>query len=166
MIEEFVNLATHAFLLFSILSILFLAVISKIERSALRDQIQAFAKTLDLSSIKDNFPPDISKKVFDLIDTPEESTVVGNTWIRNTLILISAFLLVLISLPYFLNISVPYKSIFINNLILFVLIGAFEIVFFLRYIRYFVPLQANELKQMLITILQNELYPSTNAQAK
>ena len=157
----------HALILFTILSALFILVISQLESKAFKNEIndniqkylpQALAqndKDGSLKKVIKNLPIDNLKQIYSI---PSAETSVYNSWLKKAMfIIIGAAIVVLIVSALFLYFTcgkkIPLWFIIIENLIIFLFVGIFEAVFFLKIASKYVPVPPS----LLINTLYSDL---------
>ena len=165
------NIGIHVTILFTILTIFFILVISKVSHNAINHEFvnlmddklkphinEVFRKTPQLIPFTSHIS---SSKLF----TNEDITVkYNNKWQYITMYMTIAFLIILTTLyplilKYTCNKCIPIKDIIILNITIFVFIGIVEYMFFTHIAMKFIPVKPSVITVSLLDdlkrILQN-----------
>ncbi len=167
----FLNSTLHVIILLLILSLFFFIYVSKLSSATFKNEIT--------SILRDNFIPAIQKadtkgllkqslKKTDLNpwinyykNTPEESTVIENEWLKKSTAIVLTFLIVI----FFLTIAllkfdckqdIPLFRIIRDNIILFFFVGMIEILFFYYIARKYIPVYPSTMINAIISTLKKE----------
>ena len=163
------NVLIHVIILFSFLSLFFFKFVSKVEedafKSELGDMIEENVNKVILNNqdvkprIKKILPA--LKKLNVLYENPD-----GFTLERNILVKFSAIFMILILLSIFITITttlafgcdknVSIKHLIIENIIIFILIGIVEYMFFTRIAIKYIPTTPSLMINTLINTLKNQ----------
>lgn len=150
----------HAFVLFTVLSLLFIIVISKVERSTFSDtigsQIQsslpaALAKADSAGAIRAQLRTIPLEKLRTVYSTPDPAAASYNAWLIRTMIIINVFLFIFaVTSSWFLNREcASLKHILLENALLFAAVGAFEYWFFMNVAIKYIPVPPSTLQRAL-----------------
>ena len=165
------NIGVHVTILFTILSIFFILVISKVSHDAINHEFvnllndklepkinEVFRKNPEITSYASQLS---STKLF----TDKDITVkYNNKWNYYTIYMTAAFLIILTALyplilKYMCNKCIPVKDIIIINVVVFVFIGIVEYLFFTHIAMKFIPVKPSVITVSLLNnlkqILQN-----------
>jgi hypothetical protein len=143
----------HALILFTILSVLFIYVISVLEKNAFKTEINknidnTLPKALEMNDkngqikvMLQQLPLDKLSKIY---QKPSESVVIYNYWLKTTMIIciIAGLIGIIISslfLYFTCNRRIPFWYILLENIIIFTVVGLFEAYFFLTIAFKYVP---------------------------
>ena len=164
--DNIFSLIFHALFLFVALSLLYVFIISKMETQAFKDEIG--------SQIVNNLPQQLAKqdkgkklklvlnsssnsldKLDKYYDQQTKETIAYNNGLKNMMVLIVIIFILSITLPYLFlrftcNYKVPLGSIILENIILFIFIGLFEVFFFLKIARKYIPTPPSKLINKII----------------
>lgn len=171
-VNFFVNCLLHILILFTILSIFFIIVISKLESEAFKKEIKNLLGNQINNSINTltdenkkklkSFLENVDlEKLKTLFDKPSDYIVINNSWTNFlsysiilflSIILICIIVLLYVSCKFVINI----KEIIIENLIIFIFVGAIEVCFFLYIAQNFVPVSPSLMVDTLINDLKKK----------
>jgi hypothetical protein len=165
------NIGVQVTILFTILSIFFILVISKVSHKAINHE---FVNLIDdkltpkINEIFKEYPelyPLTSNLLSSKIFTDEDITVkYNNKWQYITMYMTIAFLILLtvlypLILKYMCGTCIPIKDIIILNIIIFIFIGIVEYMFFTHIAMKFIPVKPSVITVSLLNdvkkILQN-----------
>lgn len=171
-VNFFINSIIHIFILLTIISAFFFVYVSNLARSKFHNELA--------DTINDNLTPALEKAdkdqyIKDLLKNIQpqlnqasvyfqgenESTTIENQWLMKTTILIIAMLvlttvIIIIILKLFCK-KIPFTVILRENIILFTLVGAVEIMFFLFIAKNFIPTKPSLVIQTLFDSLKKNL---------
>ena len=170
--DNLFSLIFHALFLFMALSLLYIFVVSKIESKAFRNEIGSQIKNNLLQQLSKNDTNGNFKKVLQAnsnslekltkyYSSETKETIAYNNGLKNMMILIVIIFVLSIILPYLFlrftcNYKVPLGSIILENVILFIFIGVFEVFFFLKIASKFVPTPPSTLVNEIIDNLNKQ----------
>ena len=161
----------HAFILFGVLTLLFQQLILPIEtdtiRGIIKDEIHSIVDTIyrthgpEVSLILNDY---VLERLKQKAQTPEPSAQINNSYLTRemTMVLILIFVTIAVALGVLYlacKTVVPLGWILLENLIMFLIVGAFEYFFFIRIISKYVPIKASEISRAALNILKQELRP-------
>jgi len=148
----------HIFILFSVLSSLFILIISKLEARAFNDEIQSVAQDKLLPALKKHSTPAtdaiLRRLNYDKLEayynqTSNEITV-NNNWLKGAMIAGNVILfLVIISLTFAWRGCLNFKHVFIENVVVFALVGVFEFLFFKNVASKYVPVAPSTIQRVV-----------------
>jgi len=169
------NIILHLCILFTILGAFFIFYISKIEENAFQKEISSLNDTLK-SQLDNNISPEEKTNLksalqtlsFDdllsIYSTPAKTTTINNKWLKGIIWCIVIFLiLILLTLLsiYYLRCGgykINFYEILTENIIIFIIVGAIEISFFLFIAARYVPVKPSTMTDVFIDTLQEELH--------
>jgi hypothetical protein len=148
----------HAFILFSVLSALFLLVISKVERDALETEIQKL--------LQDKFIPQLNKAprpelelILNRLDFDEleayysrasDKVAITNKWLTITMILVIVFLFSTLVITSLLRRDcISFGGVLGENILIFSLVGLFEYQFFKMVASKYIPVKPSVIESTL-----------------
>lgn len=164
----FLSCCLHAVILFTILTVLFLNLISKLAGDAFKKTLNRSLDNTIPQALKNNDPNGIIKTFLKKIpldnfrriySEPEPVTQAKNEGIRNIMIFCVVFGIVTFfgsCLLLYLSCGkvVPFSFIFIENLVIFTFVGLFEAYFFLSIGKKYVPVPPSFLINRLYSNLK------------
>jgi len=169
----FLNCLVHAFILFTILSVFFIVYISRLEEKTFRKEIgsllgQQIQQALDSLSPQDTRSFQSALENFDLeklqamYTGPDPTVKNNNKWLLSltyTIIgVVIGFVVILSLVLYFsCRMCVHFKDILVENVVIFVIVGAVEICFFLFIASQYSPVKPSTMTTTLIQSLQKKL---------
>lgn len=169
--DNLFSMIFHALFLFIALSSLYVFVISKMEQDVFKNEIGNKIKDILPDKLKEKDIDGILKKTLkdnegslkklqEYYDKPEKETEIYNTGLTRMMILIIVIFIVSIILPYIFlkitcNYNVPLGSIILENIMLFIFIGGFELFFFLKIASKYVPTEPSTLVNRIIQDINN-----------
>jgi hypothetical protein len=145
----FYNLLVHVTLVFSVLSIFFLVFVSKIMDKSFNDQLdQAVANNTPKIFPKElkNYIQLLSKRY----QSEDPVKRVNNQWLRVIIITLMSTLIVL-SLVFSVITQKPILSVLSENLVTFAVVGAVEMMFFLKVVTKYVPIPPSFMLETIVT---------------
>lgn len=154
--EHSISLIFHILFLFVALSLLFVFYISKLETQIFQNEINDRLTSTIPSSLSKNDTFGIKKSYLknnqttlndlkNYYSSNTNNTETNNKYLKIIMVIVSVNLLLFIILPYtYLKFVGNYHEIslgklFLENLVLFIFVGGFEIFFFINYARNYVP---------------------------
>lgn len=163
------NILIHILILFTILSFIFIFVISKAEQNAFKDETQdaignnlplalkQYDKDGSLKQVLKQLPLD---KLQQLYDHPDESTTVYNQWLFRSMFVIIGGLIIIILIPALMlwfscGTCLPFLNILRDNAIIFLLVGMIEVIFFLFIAKRYIPAPPSLLVSQVFDDLKN-----------
>jgi hypothetical protein len=172
------SLLFHALFLFVALSVLYLFVILPIERNAFNNEIKENINKFDIQTkIKNRLneldpnsrnlaitaiqtAQPLLKRYEDFYNTPELSTQITNKYLVYLIIAIIIIFILSILLPYLFlrfscNYTLPIGEIIMENILLFILVGSFEIGFFWYIARKYIPVQPSTFSNRVVENIKN-----------
>jgi hypothetical protein len=167
-----VNIYVQMLLLFTILSMLFIHVISKVETSAINDELQNLVtdnmidqyKKLNnddkqrMNSVLNMIDLNVLDKMYDRKDKTREVNNEGvYRSIYMVLILLVAIFIIVIALNKGLCHDVPLKHIIVENIAIFSCIGVVEFMFFKNIILKYVPTKPSFMGQYIFQKVKETL---------
>lgn len=171
-----VDMMVHVLILFTILAIFFMFISSKLEKKVLSDQI-----TKNINDGMDDFIKSLTPKqktqlnavgkesstkaLEEKFQSPDKTTETNNKWLFRTItftdIVLFLLTLTVVSLLLFsCNKCIDIKHILITNVITFLFIGIFEVVFFLNVGLKFIPMKPSLVSETFFNRLQHNLNKS------
>jgi hypothetical protein len=177
MISKFelsINVLVHILILFSILSLLFWFVISKLETKTITNEVEdsidtvfdSYYRKLDSAQkIQLKNLVDSNKETLQTMEAvysePDKVNATKNQWLLYVNILyICLLFLVLVSIVIVLRLSCsspPILGILKENIILFVFIGIIEVLFFLNVAVKYIPVKPSFMSQVSLETVKNSL---------
>jgi hypothetical protein len=172
------SLLFHALFLFVALSMLYLFVILPIERNAFNNEIKENINKFDIQtkiknrldtldptnrnlaiSVIQNAQP-LLKRYETFYSTPEPSAQLTNKYLVYLIITVIVILVLSIIVPYlFLKFScsydIPVGKIILENIILFIMVGVFEVGFFWYIARKYIPVQPSVFSNRIVDNIKN-----------
>lgn len=159
-----INALLHMTILFSFLSILFLAYISKILTQLFQNQLNNDTKNAVANSKISITNPVIKQLIQPLKydNYPDVGMSINNTWVFKILVVCNVFmwLITLLVMGIFkmkFGDDIQLLHITIENIIIFTFVGLFEFVFFLLIASKYAPVSPTEIQQDEINDIQNSL---------
>lgn len=166
------NISVHVLFLFSILSLLFIKIISKLESNTINDEL----KNVIADSINDNYNRlNLNQKIIinegvkhidfknliKLYGTEDATKRLNNEGVYNSiytaiiLLIVILFIILLVSKKLCNNI--PFKHILIENIIIFIGVGIIEYLFFKYIILKYIPVKPSFMMDYMVTKIQSVL---------
>lgn len=149
------SLTLHVLLIFVALSILFIFVVSKVERQVFSDQIRdkltpQITKALNKADTDGKYKVYVRNNMSEITQlrsaysSDTKATSINNRYIRILMIVVASLIGACVVVPLFYlffaaKYKFPFGLILLENVILFILIGVFEVLFFLKFARKYVP---------------------------
>ena len=168
-----VNIGLHVVILFTIISMLFLFFISKIEKRTLNDQIQSnLNKGIDTSinnmneyektAIQHSFDNPVIDSLKLQYSKPQKEATMYNKWLIRTIIMTNVVLCIIVILSIVLlslqcNQCINLKSIVIENGITFFFVGIIEYLFFTHVALKYIPSPPSLLVNTFFESVKNNL---------
>lgn len=177
MISKFeitINVLVHVLILFSILSLLFWFVISKLETKTITNEVEDSIDTI-FDSYYQKLEPTQKMQLKTLVDSnketlqtmeavysePDKVNTTKNQWLLYVNILyICLLFFIIVSVVITLWISCskpPILGILKENIILFVFIGIIEVLFFLNVAVKYIPVKPSFMSQVSLETVKNSL---------
>jgi hypothetical protein len=166
-----INVLLHMAILFTILSLIFINFISKLEKQALESELSHLIKE-NISKEFNNLDSDTKAKLskiikestpvldhfIDLYSTPDKNVQTYNNWLFTAMYIVIGFLFLMVVISIIIpTYSVPVWSIIGENLGIFLAIGIFEGAFFYFIIQKYVPAEPSYLVNTMINTLKTKL---------
>ena len=168
--EKLVNILLHVLILFTILSVIFWLVISKVESKGITDELNnninkyldTFKDDSDMKTFSNNFsePLDVLENMY---SDPDEVTESNNAWLFKAnilyiLILVVIIVSILLTMRYTCGIKdFPILHILKENMVIFLFIGIVEVWFFLNIGMKFIPTKPSMIVNNVKTNLSSKL---------
>ena len=149
----------HIFILFAVLCTLFILVISKVERSKFREEINAITTDKLVPALKQHRDPriDVILKRLDLdrikayYAKESDKVKISNEWMVITMVIINVFLFLLIlAINVLARKCVHIGHLILENAIVFIFVGIFEFLFFKNIASKYVPVHPSEFQKLVI----------------
>lgn len=163
------NVLIHVIILFSFLSMFFFAFVSKVEEKAFKNELGDMIEENLNKVIMNNqevkpYLHDISpslKKINVLYQDDDRFTLERNILVKfsaifTVLVLLSIFITIVATLAFGCDRKVSLKHLIIENIIIFILIGMVEYMFFTRIAIKFVPTTPSLMVNTLINTLKTQ----------
>ena len=159
-----VNYITHAFILFSFLSIFFIFYMSKIIKGAFDTEMSDIIENI-FNSINNKIPVNSFNKfnlnaLINIFSKPDEKSGLHNDLLIKSLIIVNIILWIgLISVICILKsftTDLDMTHILIENAIIFSIVGVVEYLFFTAIALKFVPVEPSFIKKQAIEILKKK----------
>ena len=167
-IDLILSLYLHGIIMFSILSALFIFVISSLSKSHIQDEVDSLVKNI----VKNFINPELKKqniaindsfkkKLINTINKPDEIATINNNYIYGIvitilIILITFYIFIYMILTYN-NIEVDIVSIIIENLITFTFVGIIEGIFFYTVALKFIPVVPSMISKVFLNQIKQNL---------
>jgi len=168
-VNFFVNAIVHVFILLTIISAFFFVYVSQLARNKFHDELsdvvndnlepalQKADKDQQIKKILQSLGPNLSQAA-QYFTQEDEASRIQNKWLMQATIgiiiaLVLTTIIVLILLKLFCQ-KIPFSVILRENAILFALIGAVEVVFFLLIAKNFIPTKPSLVMQTVIQSLK------------
>lgn len=164
MINNIFSSLLHFLILFSVLCILFLLVVSKLEKQEFNEKINDILNTKLKPAIQGYIDnpniPEETKTAFNNIDwkrletfysKPSKEVTTNNDWIIAMMVLINIFFLIILIIIGSLS-SLEITNIWyiiIENIIIFSVVGAFEYLFFRYVVTKYVPVKPSTFERTI-----------------
>jgi hypothetical protein len=166
------NISLHVLLLFTILSFLFIKIISKLETNTINnelsnvisDSIKDNYKNLNVTQkilINDSIKHIDFKNLIELYDREDTARRLNNDGIYKsiyiTITLLVILLIIILLIARKLCNNVPIKHIFTENIIIFIGVGIVEFLFFKYIILKYSPVKPSYMMEYMIKKIQSTL---------
>ena len=170
--EIIINILMHVLILFTILSLIFWFVISKIEKQSITEEINN-----NINSYFDSLPDNDKKTIGtfakdfnvplsslrNIYSKPDETTEVNNSWLLSInilyiFIILIIILVLLVTIRFFCEVKdFPILHILKENIVIFLFIGVVEVWFFMNIGSKFVPTKPSLIVNDVKTDLSEKL---------
>lgn len=168
-VNFFINAIVHVFILLTIISAFFFVYVSQLAQNKFHSEIS--------DVVNDNLGPALKKADKDLyikkllqgmtqnlsqasqyFNKDNEATVIQNKWLMNiTICIIIALVLTTVTILVIIKLfchKIPFGTILRENIIIFALIGAVEILFFVYIAKNFIPTKPSLVMETVINSLK------------
>lgn len=173
MIDTYINILLHVFILFTFLTVYFFYKIAKVTENTLNNELgdlvdENMQKALnelsndDKDSLKKTLKDINLKGLMDYYNRPDHVMIVNNNWDLSTsvIIIISLFLILLVSviiLKYVCKKNVNIIHIIGENIAVFALVGVIEVLFFLNVGMKYIPILPSKNVNTLLNTLKDNI---------
>ena len=159
--ENFIiNLVLHSIIIFTILSIFFIFVISKLSEEIFNEEIShIFIHNIPFNKINDS-DSNIINKLINIYSDPDKTIKFHNDGIINSLIIINILLwigfIIIVLILYNCKMNLHITHIIIENIFVFFIIGNIEYIFFKYIASKFIPVEPSFISKKFLEIVKNE----------
>jgi len=166
----FINVIIHVFILLMIISGFFFIYVSQLAKDKFRGELSdvitenlgdALRNADSEGYIKKGLQVVDLEKFKDYYDRPDPTAANENSWLfRTTIMIVIVLVLLLVIVVVIVKLfckRIPFGSVLVENLVLFTLVGAVEICFFLFIARYFVPTKPSLIIQSTIESIKENI---------
>lgn len=166
-----INVLVHVIFLFTVLSVLFVFVITKISTKTINEELSGLIEKSMESNIKisdeikqnisEHFGGNVIRKIAKMYDGEDKTRKYNNklviSSITTTIITLGFVLLFAILTTKYLCYKIPLKHILIENVIIFSCIAVVEFIFFKYIILKYIPVKPSYIQQQLLESIDNKL---------
>ncbi len=173
MIDTYINILLHVFILFTFLTVYFFFKIAKVTETTLNNELGQLVdenmqkalndlSTEDKKALKESLKDLDLKGLMDYYNRPDHVMVVNNNWdlLTALLIIIGLFLVFLVSiviLKYVCKKNINITHIIGENIAVFSLVGVIEVLFFLNVGMKYIPILPSKNVTTLLNTLKNNI---------